>query len=80
MIPLLTAGSEVEPKNLLMRVEEESEKPGLKLNIQKNKIVTSGLITSWQIEGEKRSGLWFRGYLFLDNYHSRLEPVITSLG
>ena len=57
MIPLLTAGSEVEPKNLLMRVEEESEKPGLKLNIQKNKIVTSGLITSWQIEGEKRSGL-----------------------
>ena len=57
MIPLLTAGSEVEPKNLLMRVEEESEKAGLKLNIQKNKIVTSGPITSWQIEGEKRSGL-----------------------
>ena len=41
-----------ELKNLLMKVKEESEKVGLKLNIQKPKIMTSGPITSWQIEGE----------------------------
>ena len=40
-------------KNLLMRVKEESEKAGLILNIQKTKIMVSGPITSWQIEGEK---------------------------
>ena len=39
-------------KNLLMKVKEESEKTGLKLNVQKTKIVASGPITSWQIEGE----------------------------
>ena len=39
-------------KSLLMKVEEDSEKVGLKLNIQKTKIVASGTITSWQIEGE----------------------------
>ena len=42
-----------ELKSLLMRVKEESEKAGLNLNIQKAKIMASGLITSWQIEGEK---------------------------
>ena len=42
-----------ELKSLLMEVKEESEKVALKLNIQKTKIMTSGLITSWQIEGEK---------------------------
>ena len=42
-----------ELKSLLMKVKEESEKVGLKLNIQKTKIMASGLITSWQIEGEK---------------------------
>ena len=47
------AESKEELKNLLMRVKEESEKPGLKLNIQKTKIMASGLITSWQIEEEK---------------------------
>ena len=41
-----------ELKNLLMKVKEESEKVGLKLNIQKTKIVASGPITSWQIDGE----------------------------
>ena len=46
------AASEEELKNLLMKVTEESEKAGLKLNIQKTKIMTSGAITSWQIEGE----------------------------
>ena len=46
------AESEEELKNLLMKVKEESEKPGLKLNIQKTKIMASGLITPWQIDGE----------------------------
>ena len=46
------AESEEELKSLLMRVKEESEKTGLKLNIQKTKIVASGPITSWQIGGE----------------------------
>ena len=46
------AGSEEEPKSLLMKVKEESENFGLKLNIQKTKIMASGPITSWQIEGE----------------------------
>ena len=46
------AESEEEQKTLLMKVKEESEKAGLKLNIQKTKIMTSGLITSWQIDGE----------------------------
>ena len=44
--------SEEEPKSLLMRVKEESEKAGLKLNIQKTKIMASGPIISWQIDGE----------------------------
>ena len=48
----LMAESEEEPKSLLMKVKEESEKVGLKLNIQKTKIMTSGPITSWQIDGE----------------------------
>ena len=45
--------SEEELKSLLMKVKEESEKAGLKLNIQKTKILASGPITFWQIEGEK---------------------------
>ena len=49
----LMAESEEELKSLLMRVKEESEKAGLKLNIQKTKIIASSPITSWQIEGEK---------------------------
>ena len=48
----LMAESEEELKSLLMKVKEKSEKFGLKLNIQKMKIVTSGPITSWQIDGE----------------------------
>ena len=48
----LTAESEEELKSLLMKVKEESEKVGLKLNIQKTKIMASGPLTSWQIEGE----------------------------
>ena len=48
----LMAESEEELKSLLMKVNEESEKVGLKLNIQKTKIMASGPITSWQIDGE----------------------------
>ena len=48
----LTAESEEELKSLLMKVKEESEKVGLKLNIQKTKIMASGPIISWQIDGE----------------------------
>ena len=48
----LRAENEEELKSLLMKVKEESEKVGLKLNIQKTKIMTSGPITSWQIDGE----------------------------
>ena len=49
----LMAESEEELKSPLMRVKEESEKPGLKLNIQKTKIMAYDTITSWQVEGEK---------------------------
>ena len=52
MTPPLTAESEEELKSLLMKVKEESEKVGLKLSIQKTKIMASGPITSWQIDGE----------------------------
>ena len=50
---IVMAESEEELKSLLMKVKEESEKVGLKLNIQKMKIMASGPITSWQIDGEK---------------------------
>ena len=49
----LMAESEEELKSLLMKVKEESEKLGLKLNIQKTKIMASSLITSWEIDGER---------------------------
>ena len=52
MIPPFMAESEEGLKSLLMKVKEESEKVGLKLNIQKTKTMASGPITSWQIEGE----------------------------
>ena len=52
IVELMKAESEEELKSLLMKVEEESEKVGLKLNIQKTKIMASGPITSWQIGGE----------------------------
>ena len=57
----LMAESEEELKNLLMKVKEESEKAGLKLNIQKMKIMASGPITSWQIDGETVSDFIFLG-------------------
>ena len=58
------AESEEEPKSLLMKVKEQSEKAGLKLNIQKTEITASGPITSWQIDGETMeivTDFYFRG-------------------
>ena len=55
------AESEEELKSLLMRVKEESEKAGLKLNIQKTKIMASSPITSWQIDGETVADFMFLG-------------------
>ena len=57
----LMAESEEELKSLLMKVKEESEKVGLKLNIQKTKIMASGPITSWQIDGETVADFIFLG-------------------
>ena len=59
----LMAESKEELKNLLMKVKEESEKVGLKLNIQKTKIMASGPVTSWQIDGEKVEAV--RDFTFL---------------
>ena len=61
----LIAESEEEPKSLLMKVKEESEKVGLKLNIQKTKIMASSPITSWQIDGETKETV--RDFIFLDS-------------
>ena len=52
------AENEEDLKNLLIKVKEESEKAGLKLNIQKTKIMASGPITSWQVDGEKNGKQW----------------------
>ena len=54
----LTGESKEEPKSLLMKVKEESEKVGLMLNIQKTKFMASGPITSWQIDGETVETVW----------------------
>ena len=64
----LMAESKEKQKSLLMRMKEESEKAGLKLNIHKTKIMASGPITSWQIEGEKvETGRFY--FLGLKNHH-----------
>ena len=60
----LMAESEEELKSLLMKLKEESEKVGLKLNIQKTKIMASSPITSWQIDGEQ----WLTLFLGLQNH------------
>ena len=58
------AESEEELKSLLMKVKEESEKVGLKLNIQKTKIMVSGPVTSWEINGETVAGFIVLGSKF----------------
>ena len=57
----LMAESEEELKSLLMKVKEESEKVGLKLNVQKTKILASGSITSWQVDGKTVADFIFWG-------------------
>ena len=63
------AECEEELKNLLMKVKEESEKVGLKLNLRKTKIIASGPITSWQIDGETMETV--RDYYFGLQNHCR---------
>ena len=67
--PTLLAESEEELKSLLIKVKEESEKVGLKLSIQKTKIMTSGPITSWQIDGKTVETV--RNYFFGLQNHCR---------
>ena len=67
------AESEEELKSLLMKVKEESEKVGLKLNIQKTKIMASSPITSWQIDGETMETV--RDFIFLD---SKITAEVTA--
>ena len=68
---ILIAESEEELKNLLLRMKEESEKAGLKLNIQKMKIMASGPITSWQIDGEKSENSERLNFLGVQNHCGR---------
>ena len=64
----LMAKSEEELKSLLMKVKEESEKVGLKLNIQKTKIMASSPITSWQIDEENMEKVWQILFPWLQNH------------
>ena len=72
---LSCAESEEELKSLLMRLKEESKKDGLKLNIQKTKIMSSCPITSWQIDGEKNGNTDRLYFLGLQNQHIRKQPT-----
>ena len=69
----LTAESEEKLKSLLMKVKEEGEKVGLKLNIQKTKIIASGPITSWEIDGETVETL--SDFIYLG---SKSLPMVTA--
>ena len=71
----LMAESEEELKNLLIKVKEKGEKVGLKLNIQKTKIVASSPITSWQIDGEK----WKQCQTSFFGVPKSLQMVIASM-
>ena len=71
----LMAESEEEPKSLLMKVKEESEKVGLKLNIQKMKTMASRPITSWEIDGETVETV--ADFIFLDS--KTLQMVIAAM-
>ena len=77
----LMAESEEELKSLLMQVKEESEKVGLKLNIQKTKLMASGPITSWQIDGETmetvRDFILGGSKITADGNCSHLQPLLA---
>ena len=68
---ILMAESEEELKSLLMKVKEESEKVGLKLSIQNTKIMASGLITSWQADGETMETVILES--------KKIKPVMVSI-
>ena len=71
----LMAENQEELKSLLMKLKEESEKAGLKLNIQKMKVMASGLITSWQIDGETMETVTDFYFLGLQNHCGcKLQP------
>ena len=72
------AESEEELKCLLMKVKEESEKAGLKLNIQKTKIMASGPITSWQIDGETVTDFILGGFKTLQMVTAAMKLKYTS--
>ena len=69
------AENEEELKSLLMKVKEESEKVGLKLNIQKTKIMASGLFTSWEIDGEQ----WKQWLTLFFGAPKSLQMVIAAM-
>ena len=71
------AESKGELKSLLMKVKEESEKAGLKLSIQKTKIMASGPITSWQIDGETMEAVTDFILLLLLSHFSRVQLCVT---
>ena len=72
--------SEEELKSLLMKVKEESGKVGLKLNIQKTKMMTSGPITSWQIDGETVADFIFLGSLQMVTAAMKLKDAYSLEG
>ena len=70
------AESEEELKSLLMKVKEESEKVGLKLNIQKTKVMASGPITSWEIDGETVETV--SDFIFLGGWGPKSLQMVTT--
>ena len=76
----LMAESEEEPKSLLMKVKEESEKVGLKLNIQKTKIMASGPITSWEIDGGTVETCLIINYHIRKLDHAIIFKGVVSVG
>ena len=77
-IASLLAESEEDLKGLLMKVKEESEEAGLKLNIQKTKIMASGSITSWQIDGETMETV--TDFIFLGSKITAVKDCFDYLG
>ena len=73
----LTAGSKEEPKSLLMKVKEENEKVGLKLNIQKTRIMAYSSNTSWQIDGETMETV--RDFIFGDSKSLQMVTAAMKL-
>ena len=73
------AESEEELKSLLMKVKVESEKVGLKLNFQKTKIMASGRITSWEIDGETVETVWDFIYLFFAPKSLQMVTAVMKL-